>query len=666
MNKKYKLIIILSFLFISFFLTACNNKKLPKNRIPLDENWQYSLQGTPYPFYDFDINNFDELYNLFESRTGYVFLKTTFTIPSDFKYKEIGLAIGRIKIAAKIYINNHTIGKAGIFPPHEFIEGNKTYAYKIPKEYLNIGGENTLIICIWCHGYGSIGIKPFISDYTSVESFAEYYTFIHSKMYFILSVILFIINLIYFFLYILRRSEVENLSFSQLCLFTGLYLCVFYFGEYSFLRSLSLSYLTFEKIFKGATALLTGYMIICFTRDFLHYKEKKADKIFRFLITLIGIILPLTATNIPDFRSRLRIGFMFIVIQFLFIGKILYTSIKNKDKRLVHFIICLTPFLFAFTTQIIAKAFFKQNIDTLFLAISWVIVIFLFLGSLIIHFVHLASEVENMNKNLEIIVNQRTEALEKEKNRALQEIDLAGFVQKSFYKVDTSELKDWDLKYTFKPMSGVSGDLYIIITTDNHLDGIGIFDISGHGIASGLVTMLVKNIIEQEFKKGAKLPLNEVMAKINTRIIAEKGSIENYLTGLLIRFNKDDIELVNAGHPKAIHFINESGKITNVEEEGVNQYGAIGIADFPINFETVRFTMKKGDELVLYTDGITDCISPEKKYFGREGVLAVFKINLGLDVVDQVRALPAALRKFTGNENFNDDITYIILKKLTD
>ena len=213
-------------------------------------------------------------------------------------------------------------------------------------------------------------------------------------------------------------------------------------------------------------------------------------------------------------------------------------------------------------------------------------------------------------------------------------------------------------------MSGVSGDLYIIFITENHLDGIGIFDISGHGIASGLVTMLVKNIIEQEFKKGSKLPLNEVMEKINTRIIAEKGSIENYLTGLLIRFNEDDIELVNAGHPKAILYNKSSGKINNVEQEGINQYGAIGIADFPINFETVRFTMEKGDELVLYTDGITDCMSPEKKYFGYEGVLAVFKANLGLSVKDQVTALPAALRKFSETDHFNDDITYIILKKL--
>lgn len=651
-------------LFTTLFFTSCRKSRSSYYRIYLSENWQYSLLGEPHPFYELPDNNLNNLSNLLENQIGYVFIKTTIKIPKEYKHKDIALNLGRIKIASKIYINNHSIGKTGIFPPHEFTEGNRSFVFKIPKEYINFGSENTIMICLWCNGYGSISTTPFISEYNDAKIEADYSTLIYAKIYLIFTIILLIINLIYLFLYLLRRSEKENLSFSQVCLFTGIYLSVFYYGEYAFLGKANMTYLMFEKIFKGATALLTGYIIVCFTRDFLHYHEKLRDRILRFFITAIGISIPMTANNIPDFRNRLRIGFLFIIIQFVFLGKVIYTAIKKKDKHFIQYIICLTPFLFAFISQIIAKVFFKQKIDTLLLAISWIIAIFLFLGILIIHFVQLANEVENMNKNLEQLVAQRTEALEKEKNRALKEIDLAAFVQKSFYKLDTSVLTDWKLEITSKPMAGVSGDLYMAFITDHHLDGIGIFDISGHGIASGLVTMLVKNIIEQEFYKGMKKPLNEVMSKINDRIILEKGNIENYLTGMLIRFTNNTIELVNAGHPKAILYNSTNGTISNIEEEGVNQYGAIGIADFPINFETVHFNMNKNDELVLYTDGITECTNENKKYFGTDGILAVFKSNISLDVKDQVTALPAALRKFSGSDNFNDDITYIILKKL--
>ena len=664
MNKKDRFFKILIFFIPLFLFTTCQKDYIPNYRINLDKNWQYSLQGEPYPFYELPDNDLSNLSNFLENKIGYIFIKTTFTIPEKYKYMDVGLNIGRIKIASKIYINNHAIGKTGTFPPHEFTEGNRTFAFSIPKDYLNIGGENTLMICLWCHGYGTIDSVPFISEYSDVQSFEEYYSFVYSKMYLILTIILLIITLIYFFLFILRRTEYENLTFSLLCLFTAIYLSVFYFGEYDFLGKRYITYLMFEKVFKGATALLTGYMIVCFTRDFLHYQEPFRGKIGRLLITVAGIIIPFTASNIPDFRSRLRIGFFFIIFQFIFLGKVIFTALIKKEKRLVHLIVCLIPFLLAFTSQIIAKVFFKQKIDTLFLAISWIAVIFLFLGSLIIHFVQLANEVEYMNKNLEQIVTDRTEALEKERNRAIKEIDLAGFVQRSFYKLDTSEVKDWEIQITSKAMTGVSGDLYIAIITENHLDGIGIFDISGHGIASGLVTMLVKNIIEKEFRKGKSIPLNEVMTKINNRIILEKGSIENYLTGMLIRFNKEDIELVNAGHPKAILYDSNTGNISNVENEGVNQYGAIGIADFPISFETVHFHMNKNDELVLYTDGITECYNDKKQYFGSEGIFKVFKQNINQPVQNQVEALPAALKDFSGSEKFTDDITYIILKKL--
>ena len=133
---------------------------------------------------------------------------------------------------------------------------------------------------------------------------------------------------------------------------------------------------------------------------------------------------------------------------------------------------------------------------------------------------------------------------------------------------------------------------------------------------------------------------------------------------MLIRFTKKNIELVNAGHPKAILYKASSGEVSPVEKEGVNQFGAIGIPEFPISFETVKFNMSKDDELVLYTDGITECTNSEKKYFGAEGIYKVFKENVNKNIKAQVNALPVALKDFSGSDNFNDDITYIILKKL--
>ena len=661
--KKNTIRLFFSFLFLAFLFSACTKNSETDKRIYLDSGWQYSLHGEPYPFYDFPAEDLNNLSSFIDDRIGHIFIKTKFKIPSYFKHKDAALYLGRIKIASKVYINNHLIGKTGSFPPHEFTEGNKSFALQIPSEYLNYDGENTIMICLWCHAYGSIESMPFISVYSDVEHEADYDTLIYSKLYLIFTVILFIISLIYFFLYVLRRSETENLTFSLLCLFTGIYLCTFYYGEYSFLGRDYISYLLFEKIFKGACALITGYLIVCFTRDFLHYKESLKSKLIRLFITFGATVFPFTAGNIPDFRNRLRIGFLFIILQFFFEFKIIYISFRKKDKRLKYFFICIIPFLLAFSSQIIFKIAIHQKIDTLLLAISWITVIFLFLGILIINFVQLANKVEFMNKNLEKLVEERTTALEHEKERAIKEIELASFVQQNFLKINSDIIENWELRYFSKPMAGVSGDMYMAFNPENKFDGIGIFDVSGHGIASGLVTMLVKNIIEQEFYRGLNKPLNEVMHLINERIITEKGNIENYLTGMLIRNKGSYMELVNAGHPKALLYNSTTQELNFIEQENINQYGTIGIDGFPVSFETITFKMNSGDEIILYTDGITEAEDAEKNEFGTQGIINMFNKYKDKSVYEQVMAIHKELSDFTGSEQFNDDITYIILKK---
>ena len=659
--KKY----LLNFTFIILLLvlfTACKDD-YSEDRFYLSFGWEYSELGEPYDFFTLPNQNLEKLSNLLDDKNGYVFLKKTFILPENFKHKDPYIFLGRVKIAAKVYINGHFLGQAGFFPPNEFTEGEKSSYFKIPKEYINFSDTNTIMICVWCNEYGALQDIPFISNSDDVIHKAEFSNLINSKIYMIFSVILLIVFLIYFFLFLLRRSEIENLSFAQMCFSTAFYLVTFYIGEYSIIYKHIYSFLLFEKIFNGAAPVITCYFVINFTRDFLKYKEKSSYRLFRFFISVIAVSLPFLGQDLQTSRLLLRIAFFIMIFQFIFPTKIVFQALRRKEPQAITFILCFVPIYLMLIVQAIYRILLNKSPMVLFLSIGWLIVIFLFLGLLIFNFVQLSFKIEYMNKNLEHIVEERTEALEKEKERAVKEIELASFVQQSFFKLDTTNIKDWDLTYYSKPMAGVSGDLYLAFKTNNTLEGIGIFDISGHGIASGLVTMLVKNIIEQEFYKGFDQPLEEVMKIINDRIIAEKGNIENYLTGMLIRIKDNKLELVNAGHPKALLYKAEEDIIDFIDQDGINQYGAIGIDGFPVNFQTLNFTMDSGDELILYTDGITEAENPDKKYFGTEGIIRVFNENKFKNIEHQVQEINEALEAFTESETFDDDITYVIIRK---
>ena len=242
------------------------------------------------------------------------------------------------------------------------------------------------------------------------------------------------------------------------------------------------------------------------------------------------------------------------------------------------------------------------------------------------------------------------------------EIRLAQVVQQSFFKHNETLYDEWSVSYYNKPMAGVSGDFLDIYNSSSNLDGIGIFDVSGHGIASGLVTMLVKNIIFQEFYNGRNDKLKSIVDRINIRYIKEKGNIENYLTGILARLDGNKIEFINAGHAMPILYNAKDDSADYIEDDN-SSFGAIGLPDLPTNFITHSVELNRGDELIFFTDGATEATNAQGEDFGKERLLKSIFRNADRPLTTQVNCIVSDILTFIGNEPQKDDITIIILKK---
>jgi len=260
-----------------------------------------------------------------------------------------------------------------------------------------------------------------------------------------------------------------------------------------------------------------------------------------------------------------------------------------------------------------------------------------------------------------------------------KEIRLAAFIQQNFYRHDAVNFVGWDISYYNRPLAGVSGDLYDFYRTNDGIEGAGLFDVSGHGISSGLVTMLVKNIIQQEFENQKDLDLWEIVNIINDRVIAEKGKIQNYLTGILIRFLKDKnsgiigqtegsqnagrLELVNAGHPYPIIYRKHLKNCEYLEKASDTNGGSIGIAGFPAYYYSQFVNLNQGDEIVLYTDGVSDTKNPYGERFGQSELIKAINESAQLPVKEQIKHINHRLHDFCDGEEVKDDITLIIIRK---
>jgi len=668
-----KFLFFTTLIFILLLNVSCGYSNDPEIKL---HRWFYSVDRLNKIYNPIDNSEFSKLAKICNNRKGDIYLKTTFMVPKELKGQKLKIYLGNIKIANEFFLNGNYIGHTGSLGENPISNGGKATAYNLPPSLISEERKNEIIIHIQVDCEGTMSETPFISTERRVDAYERNFNFINSKMHLVIASVMFLISLLYFVVFFLRRQERHYFSFALLNLFSSAFLLYFALGECPLFYDLNMSYLFIQKLLRGISATLASYFAVSFMRDYIGFNEPLARRIYRSALTIGPCFFLGFTQNMHDFFLYLGITYIATTIQMLYAVHFIISSFKTKKKKVVELLLGFTPVLISIIIVILLMLL-NRKAYSLIIVFGWQIVIFTFLSILIVNFTTMSSRVEFLNANLERLVQNRTEELTKsntaleetnahlkyEIERADKEIELASFVQQSFYNIKLPDFKNYQVAYYNKPMAGVSGDLYDFYFNKDVLEGFGLFDVSGHGISSGLVTMLVKNIINDEFQKGKKLPLDKVMTITNERIINQKGNVENYLTGVLGRVSGNNVEFVNAGHPNVIHYKAKENRLELIKRGESKESGIIGISGFPVNFECVTVPLEKNDMLLLYTDGLTETMNRNREEFGLERLKRTFLKGVELKIEEQIQNIVDEAKTFANRAKVSDDITLLILKK---
>lgn len=80
---------------------------------------------------------------------GYAWYRRRFRLPMAPKGRALYLDVGRVDDVGAVYLNGHFLGAAGRFPPEYHTGFHLFRRYRIPVEYLNIGGENVVAVRVY-------------------------------------------------------------------------------------------------------------------------------------------------------------------------------------------------------------------------------------------------------------------------------------------------------------------------------------------------------------------------------------------------------------------------------------------------------------------------------------------------------------------------------------
>lgn len=277
-------------------------------------------------------------------------------------------------------------------------------------------------------------------------------------------------------------------------------------------------------------------------------------------------------------------------------------------------------------------------------------------------------DLQKVKYDLEKLNNNLSEVNEKLINEQLLteiEMDLAGEIQRAIFPKRVPRTSDWDLAFMTKPFGSVSGDFYDFYCSDGVFRGVSLFDVSGHGVAPALITILAKPLLYSNFIKNEFSRLGEVIELTNAELLEELEEVNLYITGLVLRMNGNEVEYINAGHPDLLHFKSSEKKVRVITDPSDSFKGPpIGISISDQKYASVKFKVREGDFLILYSDGLTESKNHSGEQFGLERLSDAVTLSQSKDAHGILKNIIDSFNDFSGDAHAGDDITIIIAAKL--
>ncbi len=227
--------------------------------------------------------------------------------------------------------------------------------------------------------------------------------------------------------------------------------------------------------------------------------------------------------------------------------------------------------------------------------------------------------------------------------------------QRSIVSLVAPEVAGYDLASHYEPARELGGDFFELFRLRRRGQPLGIViaDVAGKGIAAALLMAFARPIIHSALH-AASGPA-DALERTN-RILVDEVHTSLFITALVGRLDprSGHVRLANAGHEPALLVPGDGGAIESIEGGGP-LLGAFA----PLDLTEIDLTLRPGDRLVLYTDGVTDSRSPSGERFGMPRLLETIERARAGSANDLVAAIRSAEANFRNGAECVDDVTIV-------
>lgn len=251
-------------------------------------------------------------------------------------------------------------------------------------------------------------------------------------------------------------------------------------------------------------------------------------------------------------------------------------------------------------------------------------------------------KVENLRMGAELEITRRLQKMILPKDYELSEIsglEIAGFMESA---------------------DEVGGDYYDVLTNDGAAK-IGIGDVTGHGLESGVLMLMVQTAIRtlQESNETDPVRFMDILNRTIYKNV-ERMNTDKNLTLALLDYHQGLLSI--SGQHEEMVIVRASGEIERVETMELGfPIGLVSeIGDF---IAQTQVQLHSGDVVVLYTDGITEAEDINGVQYEMERLCEIVKRYRQKSAAEIKEAVIRSWRQHLGTQKMFDDITLLVLKQ---
>jgi stage II sporulation SpoE-like protein len=210
----------------------------------------------------------------------------------------------------------------------------------------------------------------------------------------------------------------------------------------------------------------------------------------------------------------------------------------------------------------------------------------------------------------ELVVTKNAYGDDLELVRRRQEMDLAAELRWSLLPPKTFANDDVSIAGVLEPAYQIAGDCfdYAVNPEGVHL---AVIDAMGHGLEASRLANLA--VISYRHSRRRDLLLPEIV-KVMDDTMRDQFGPDRFATAQLARLDAStgSLQVVSAGHPPPL--LVRHSKL--VGEIPCDPRPPVGVGRFPA--EVSELALEPGDQVVFYSDGVTEARAPDGELFGVE------------------------------------------------